>query len=376
VIRDHLAPAGGTTYLLETLPQFDPARVRPSLCVLQPRGPEACAFEAAGIRPVFLPRPARDPRGLLDLLRLVRAERPDLLFLSGPKSNLRGRLVARWSRVPAILRFNYMLPEAPGIALLQRGLAASTAAGVAVSKAVQQWASRQYGLPPQRIRVIYEGRDVDRFAAPAPAARARLRDQLGIGADVALIGLIGRVLSSQKGQDLMIRLMPELRRRRPDAVLLIVGNGPDLETCRTLAARLALDDAVRFLGHRDDMPHVLAAVDVVVVPSLVDEGFPFAALEASAAGRPVVAFRSGGLAEAVADDDSGLLVPKGDADGLVEAVGRVLGDPALARRLGENGRRHAAGFTVARNVQGLTDLFEEVARQPRTSSLRAWRRSA
>ncbi|MGH6905079.1 MAG: glycosyltransferase, partial [Geminicoccaceae bacterium] len=175
VIRDHLAPAGGTTYLLETLPQFDPARVRPALCVLQPRCPVACAFEAAGIRPVFLPRRTRDPRGLLDLWRLVRAERPDLLFLSGPKSNLRGRLVARWSRVPAILRFNYMLPEAPGVALLQRRLAASTAAAVAVSNAVQQWASRQYGLPPQRIRVIYEGRNVDRFAAPAPAARSRIR---------------------------------------------------------------------------------------------------------------------------------------------------------------------------------------------------------
>jgi glycosyltransferase involved in cell wall biosynthesis len=376
VIRDHLAPAGGTTYLRETLPQFDPARVRPSLCVLQPSRPVAREFEAAGIRPVFLERRTRDPRGLLDLLRLVRAQRPDLLFLSGPKSNLLGRLVARWSGVPAILRLNNMLPEAAGIALLQRRLASATAAGVAVSNAVKQWASRHYGLPPERIRVIHEGRNVDRFAALAPDARARIRDQLGIGEDAALIGLIGRVLSSQKGQDLMIGLMPELRRRRPDAVLLIVGNGPDLEACRRLAARLGLNDAVRFLGHRDDMPDVLAAVDVVVVPSLVDEGFPFVALEASAAGRPVVAFRSGGLPEAVMHDHSGLLVPKGDADGLADAIVRVLGDPALARRLGENGRRHAAEFTVARNVQGLTDLFEEVVRQTRTSSLRARRRGA
>jgi glycosyltransferase involved in cell wall biosynthesis len=109
---------------------------------------------------------------------------------------------------------------------------------------------------------------------------------------------------------------------------------------------------------------------------LVEEGLPFVALEASAAGRPVVAFRSGGLPEAVMHDHSGLLVPKGDADGLADAIVRVLGDPALARRLGENGRRHAAEFTVARNVQGLTDLFEEVVRQTRTSSLRARPRGA
>jgi glycosyltransferase involved in cell wall biosynthesis len=376
VIRDHLAPAGGTIYLLETLPQFASTQVRPSLCVLQPWCPVAREFEAVGIRPVFLERRAQDPRRLLDLMRLVRAHEPDLLFLSGPKSNLLGRLAARWSGVPAILRLNNMLPEAAGIALLQRRLASATAAGVAVSNAVKQWASRQYGLPPERIRVIYEGRNVDRFAAPAPDARARIRDQLGIGEDAALIGLIGRVLSSQKGQDLMIRLMPELRRRRPDAVLLIVGDGPDLEACRSLAAWLGRNDLVRFFGHRDDMPDVLAAVDVVVVPSLVEEGLPFVVLEASAAGRPVVAFRSGGLAEAVVHDDSGLLVPKGDVDGLVDAIVRVLGDPPLARRLGENGRRHAAEFTVARNVQGLTDLFEEVVRQTRTSSLRARRRGA
>ena len=176
VIRDHLAPAGGTTYLLETLPQFDPARVRPSLCVLEPTGSGGARPRGGGIRPVFLERRTRDPRGLLDLLRLVRAEPPDLLFLSGPKSNLLGRLVARWSRVPAILRLNNMLPEAPGVALLQRRLAASTAAGVAVSNAVQEWASRQYALPPERIRVVYEGRNVDRFAmhrAGRPRAHPR-----------------------------------------------------------------------------------------------------------------------------------------------------------------------------------------------------------
>ena len=370
VVRDHLIWSGGTIYFLETLPQFEPMRVRPSLCVLQRRCPVARDFEAVGIRPVFLERRRRDPRRLLDLVRLVRMQRPDLLFLSGPKSNLLGRLVARWTGLPAVLRFNNMLPEAAGMALLQRRLASGTAAGVAVSKAVRQWASRQYALPPQRIRVVYSGHDVDRFAMPAPDARARIRREFDIRDDAALIGLLGRVVASQKGQDLMIRLMPELRRRRPDAVLLIGGDGPDLEACRRAAARLELGESVRFAGPRGDIPDLLAAVDVVVVPSLVEEAFGFVALEASAAGRPVVAFRSGGLAEVVVHDGSGLLVPKGDANGLADAIVRVLGDPALARRLGENGRRHAAGFTVARNVQGLTDVFEDVVRQTKTSRAR------
>jgi glycosyltransferase involved in cell wall biosynthesis len=371
VIRDHLLWSGGTIYLLETLPQFEPTRVRPSLCVLQPPCSVARDFEAAGIPPVFLERRRRDPRRLLDLVRLVRAQRPDLLFLSGPKSNLLGRLAARWTGVPAVLRLNNALPEAAGMVLLQRHLASGTAAAVAVSKAVQQWASCHYAMPQERIRVVHDGRDVDRFAMPAPDARARIRRELDIQADAALVGLIGRVVASQKGQDLMIRLMPGLRRRHPDAVLVIVGEGPDLEACRRLAARLELRNSVRFTGPRADIPDLLAAVDVAVVPSLVEEAFGFVALEASAAGRPVVAFRSGGLAEVVVHEGTGLLVPKGDAGGLVDAIVRVLDDHALACRLGENGRRHAAAFTVARNVQGLTDVFEEVVRQ--TKSSRPWR---
>jgi len=363
VIRDHLVRSGGTTYFLETLPQFEPARVRPSLCVLQPRCPVAREFEAAGIGPVFLERRRRDPRRILDLVRLVRAQRPDLLFLSGPKSNLLGRLVARWTGIPAVLRFNNTLAEPAGRAWLQRRLASDAAGAVAVSEAVRQWASRQYALPAPRIRVVYSGHDVDRFAMGAPDARARIRRELEIGKDAPLIALLGRVVTRQKGQDLMIRLMPELRRRRPDAVLLIVGDGPDLEACRRSATEHGVAAAVRFVGHRSDVPDLLAAVDLVVVPSLVDEGFPFVALEASAAGRPVVAFGSGGLPEVVLHGESGLIVSKGDGPSLAEAIVRILDDPALGRRLGERGRRHAAGFTVARNVETLTELFHEVLRQ-------------
>lgn len=332
--------------------------------MLQPWCPAARDFEATGIRPVFLERPGRDPRRLLDLMRLVRAREATLLFLSGPKSNLSGRLVARWDGVPAVLRFNNTLPEPVGMALMQRRLASGTAGAVAVSEAVRQWASRTYALPLRCIQVVHSGRDLARFAAPTPGARARVRSELAIAGDAAVIGLLGRVLASHKGQDLMIRLMPELRRCRPDAVLVIVGDGPDLGACRRSAAELGLNGAIRFVGHRGDVPDILAAVDAVVVPSLVDEGFPFVALEASAGCRPVVAFRSGGLPEVVVDDESGIIVPKGDAPGLLDALIRVLRDPALARRLGEAGRRHAAAFTVARNVERLTDIFEEVARRP------------
>ena len=126
--------------------------------------------------------------------------------------------------------------ETPGMAIVQRRFAACTALGLAVSEAVRHWAIREYALAPRRMEVLYNGHDVDRFASAKPNARAGVRQELAIAPDAALIGLIGRVLTAQKGQDLMIRLMPEVLTRRSDAVLLIVGEGPDLQDCEALAA--------------------------------------------------------------------------------------------------------------------------------------------
>ncbi len=123
----------------------------------------------------------------------------------------------------------------------------------------------------------------------------------------------------------MLRVMAALLARRPDAVLALVGDGPDLETCRALAADLGIEHATRFMGRRDDMPDVLAAIDVAAVPSVCDEGFSFVALEALAAGRPVVAFRSGGVPEMVQDEVSGIIVAMGDEAGLTDALARLVG---------------------------------------------------
>ncbi|MGH6945570.1 MAG: glycosyltransferase family 4 protein, partial [Geminicoccaceae bacterium] len=109
-----------------------------------------------------------------------------------------------------------------------------------------------------------------------------------------------------------------------------------------------------------DIPDLLAAVDVAAVPSMCEEGLPFVALEAAAASRPVVAFRSGGLPEIVLHEETGIIVPKGDADGLAQAIARVLADPELARRLGANGRRHAARFTLSRHVERLMAVYDAI----------------
>jgi glycosyltransferase involved in cell wall biosynthesis len=248
------------------------------------------------------------------------------------------------------------------MALIQRRLASSTAAALAVSHAVRQWAIRHYALPPERVEVLYPGHDLDRFPVSGGDMRAQVRHELQIPGEAAVIGLFGRI-AREKGQLLMIQLMPELLKHRPGVVLLIVGEGPDLGDCHRIVAKLGLAAAVRFAGHRRDIPEVMAATDVVVVPSLWEEAFGLVAVEASAAGRPVVAFRSGGLSEVIIHNRTGLIVTKGDSAGLRNALEYVLSRPELARRLGESGRRHAAQFTIEPHVQRLISFHEAVLGQ-------------
>lgn len=312
----------------------------------------------------FAGRSKRDPRHLLDVRACLRAWQPDLLVLSGPKSMVVGGLLARALRLPASPRFNNMLPVSKATTWAQRRLLSTTTVAVAVSQAVRDWAAAHYMLPLGRIEVIHPGHETERFALGAAAGQA-IRATLDIETEAPVVALVGRLVTAQKGQDLVVKAMPRLLRSQPNAVLLIIGEGPDRERLEALARDPGLDRAVRLLGHRDDVPEILAAADVVAIPSVCDEAFPFTALEGWAAGRPVVAFASGGLPEMVQHRETGLVVPKGDADGLIDAILRVLSDRQLANRMADAGRRAAAKFTVANHVEALSDFYERIARSDR-----------
>jgi glycosyltransferase involved in cell wall biosynthesis len=356
-IRDHLNLGGGTTALLDTLPRFDPARIAPSLCVLQPRDEIARVFEAAGVPTLCIAHRKPDPRCLLDARAWARGRAAGLLVLSGPKSLIIGGLLARLLNLPTSPFFNHMIASSKLVTLAQRRLASTTAIGVASSRAVQDWACARYGLPLERVQVVYPGHDGGRFAVPPTAAR----DALGLPPGAPVIAMIGRLVSAQKGQDLLLRAMSEIRRHCPEALLLIVGDGPDRAALESLARKLGLAAAVRFFGHRDDIPAFLAASQVVAVPSVVAEAFGLTALEGMAAGRPVVAFASGGLPELIRHGETGFLVPKGDVAGLASAIQQLLTDPARRERLGAAGRRVAAGFTTEARVDALSDIYERIA---------------
>jgi glycosyltransferase involved in cell wall biosynthesis len=147
---------------------------------------------------------------------------------------------------------------------------------------------------------------------------------------------------------------------RPGARLLLVGAGADDDALRVRAAELGLEALVHFAGFQDDPAPYLSACDVVLVPSL-KEGLGFAALEAMALERPVVASNTGGLPEAVADGETGLLVPPGDASALADAVLALIADPTRRAALGRAGRaRVEAHFDADRQFDQLRRVLAEV----------------
>jgi glycosyltransferase involved in cell wall biosynthesis len=201
---------------------------------------------------------------------------------------------------------------------------------IAISEGVRR-ALLGAGVDPARIRVVPSGVDPARFVASS-AARDALRAEWGITATDVVVMVVG-VLERRKGHATLLDAAARIGTALP-LRLVFCGAGSIETTLRTAAAARGLD--VRFLGFRDDVAPCLAAADVAVLPSL-HEGLGVAALEAMAAGRPVVASRVGGLAEVVVEGETGRLDAPGDAAGLAEAVA------ALARAPGERARMGAAG---------------------------------
>ena len=236
--------------------------------------------------------------------------------------------------------------------LADRATASRVDAWVAVAGAVAS-ALVAGGAPRERVHTIPNGIDIGALRAAAAHGAAP------IATDGALVVCAAR-LEAVKGVEYLVRAAAQL----PDATVAIAGDGPLAGRLRELAVALGVSDRVHFLGRVSPSAPLLAAADVVALPSL-SEGLPIVALEAMALGRPVVATRVGGTAEAVEDGVTGLLVEACDPAALAGAIRRVLGDAKLAAAMGEAGAKRAEErFTSATMVEAYAALVAELVVAP------------
>ena len=278
---------------------------------------------------------------------------------------------ARWG-VPLVVSF-HTLGEVKNLALgdglepaerleAERAAIAGAQRVLVPTSAEAEDVVRLYGATGGRVRVVTPGVDISAFS---PRSRAEARRRLGLEGRRVLL-FVGR-LQPLKGPDVAIRAAGEALRAHPDAVLVVLGgpSGPDgpsyVRVLRSLAAREGMAERVVFLDPRphQDLPWVYPAADVLLMPSR-SESFGLAALEAQACEVPVVAASVGGLRHVVEDGVTGFLVDGHDPAPYADRVLQLLADPGLARRLGERGRRRAAGFSWEAATEGVLRVYEEL----------------
>ena len=301
----------------------------------------------------YLPR-WRDAIRSID--RICLEHRPDVIHAHHPITVLQTAPAARHRGIPILFHVHEIGPPRP-LYRAAMGLALRQVSHVAcVSRPGRDLVAQCRPPRSLAVEVVHNGVDPSFVRDAARTAPADL------GPGGPHIGVFG-VLEPRKGQDVLLGAVERLRRERPGAVVWIVGpaalsdKGPYVDGLRAIAA--ASGNAVRFTGHRDDVVALMKAMDVVVQPSVEHESLSMVLLEALTLGRPVVATRIGGSAEAIHDGQTGLLVPPKDPEALLRAVDRALGPQGAA--MGENAAVDAAArFSTERFVGDFDRLYRRL----------------
>ena len=293
----------------------------------------------------------RWPLALWGLWRFSRRRRFALVH-SNCMPTLGGAVLARWWRVPHIWHVHEIVRDERLTRLLFERMLSRADVVLAASQAIRD----QFRLPRLRgrCRVAYTGGDADGVVAGTPPL-------CGGGVELTCVGR----LSDRKGQKVLVEAVYQLRAAGRDVRLKLVGDvfreeHHFREGLERRISELGLQRWVSLLGERTDALELMAAADIVVVPSLQPEPFGIVVIEAMALGRPVVASDDGGPREIVTPGHDGLLVEPGDAVGLARAIGQLIDDPVTAGRMGQNGRRTAQRFRPERLAERTLEIYGEL----------------
>jgi glycosyltransferase involved in cell wall biosynthesis len=308
-------------------------------------------------------RLAGDPRVLGRLVGLMRREQIDLVHAHLPVAGIWGRIAARLAGVRRVVYTEHNVPERYTLVTreLNRRTYRMNDVVVAVSDEVRRGIAGYAGARPT-IVTIRNAVDVDAIAA-TPVESAAVRREFGFPPDALLVTAVGN-LTPKKGH---VHLLAAARRvvvGCPSARFLIVGHGPLADDLRAEAARSGLNGSLVFAGFRPDAVRLMAASDLFVLSSLF-EGLPVTLLEAMALGKPSVVTRAGGIPE-VTDERSSIIVPPGDVDALIGAIGALLDSPDRRARMGVAAQEQARSrYGVPQMVRAIEQIYTGLLQERR-----------
>ncbi len=367
-VIDSLVPGGAETSLAEMAPGLVSRGIDLHIAPLSPRLDLAPRLEAAGAIVHDPPKKTGRIQNVRHLLELGKNLQPSLIHTTLYESDIAGRTAGLLLRIPnstSVVSDSYgpsHYREHPSLKLhVARTLDAATSSFArrfhATSEVIASNISRRLGIPSKKIDVIPRGRDPQVFRMRTPDIRAEAREQLGISPDIPAVLAVGR-LEPAKGLHHLLSAVPVIAQSMPTAVLLIAGrDGRSSHLLRNQADQLPLK--IRFLGHRTDIPALLAAADVLAFPS-EREGSPGTLIEAMAVGTPIVASNIAPCLEILGGPNpaTGTITPVGDVTALGEAITSILTDSsAVNTQISQARTRFESHYTVEAISTRMANFF-------------------
>ena len=356
-----LGPGGAEQLLVNAAPYLDRSRFSYEVAYLLPwKDAHVGDLEKANL-PVHCLNGGRSLGWIGRLESLLRRRRIELVHVHSPYAAIGARLLLLGRRRPYLVCTEHNGWERYHRATYWGNALTYPRNDHVFAVSQQVHSSVRYPRPLRWLRMpsvetLYHGPD------PAVVATWRsdglIRQELGLPADAPVVGTVAN-FKAHKGYPILLRAAARVRRELPDVRFLLIGQGPlELET-RQLAHKLGLDKTAIFTGYREDVPRLVATIDVFALASW-HEGLSIALIEAMALGKAPVVTRAGGLPEVVQDGTSGLVVPPGDPSALARAILSLLGDRELRERLRRAACRRAADFDIRHAVRRIEEVYEQL----------------
>jgi len=301
-------------------------------------------------------------KSVLRINEIIRNEQIDLVHSQGARADFFARIAGRMAGIPHNLCTIAMPVEGFDIKPLRKMIyrafdrltEGSVEKFIVVSDSLKRALIEKRRIPADRIVRIYNGIEIDQYHPGIESGN--FKREWGISQNIPLVGAIGRMVW-QKGFEYLIQSIPEIVKAVPEAKFLLVGEGPRRERLEALSEELRVRDNVILAGFRSDIKEILSAIDLLVVPSIL-EGFPMIILEAMAMGKPIVATNIDGIIEQITDGVDGILVPPKNPNALAEAILKIFSEEEKMKKIGLAARQKVEScFSVQKMVRETEQVY-------------------
>ncbi len=309
-----------------------------------------------------------NPSLIFKLIRVIKDKKIDIVHGQGGRAEFYARLAARLAGRTKYVSTIAMPVEGYDVGLLRKSIyfvldrtvERYVDRFIVVSEVLRNTFITKHHIPPEKVVKIYNGIEIDHYDPEGAASlRLKIRDGLGVNKDDILLGAVGRMVW-QKGFEFLVRCIQHVVEASGEIKVIMVGEGPLKKDLEHLCRQLKVEDKIIFAGFRSDIKEILSAVDIVVIPSLL-EGFPMLTLEAMAMEKPIVATRIDGITEQMTDDLEGILVPPRDPVTLAAAINRLIENKEFAHSLGLAARKRVEKeFAVKKMIDETENVYHSL----------------